>query len=337
MRTTPMLFLASKRSLRIRGNNAMAKWTREKIIREILRREAEGLPLALGGSRDGIESKMYQAGSRIFGSWGNAITAAGIAPERGKSHDSWPPSKILAKIRSLARRRHPPRPGELKRRYSYLMDAARRHFGSWTKAIVAAGVDPEKLRRVKPWTKERIIEAILTRALHSEPLGSTTVRPRSLAEAGARVFGSWKAAMEEAGIDPEVARRESEMSNQRSPRRPSRSHRRAAANRQAIPCESPSNAKQGGPAGGPARRRRAPGKRWSEQEIVEAIRARRAEGKRMNSGAVGEEDDPLYRAAMRRYGSWQNALLVAEVKACECRQYLGSGDVPGNDVLRSDS
>lgn len=315
----------------------MAKWTREKIIREILRREAEGLPLALGGSRDGIESKMYQAGSRIFGSWGNAITAAGIAPEKGKSHDSWPPSKILAKIRSLARRRHPPRPGELKCRYSYLMDAARRHFGSWTKAIVVAGVDPEKLRRVKPWTKERIIEAILTRALHSEPLGSTTVQPRSLAEAAARVFGSWRAAMEEAGIDPEVVHRESEMSNRRSPRRRKGSHRRVVTDGQAIPCESPSSATEAGPLLGPVRRRRAPGKRWSEQEIVKAIRARRAEGKRMNPGAVGEEDDPLYRAAMRRYGSWQNALLVAELMACECRQSSGSAPVSGNDTLRSES
>jgi hypothetical protein len=180
----------------------MAKWSRERIIREILRREAAGLPLSLGGSKDGVDSKLYKAGSRVFGSWGNAVKAAGIAPERAKVHDQWSPSRILTKIRSLARRQQPLRPGELKRRHDHLMQAARRLFGSWSKAVVAAGVDPEKLKRVAPWTKERIIEAILTRALHGKRLNSHAVQPKSLVEAGARVFGSWGSALAAAGIDP---------------------------------------------------------------------------------------------------------------------------------------
>ena len=57
----------------------MAKCTRERIIREILRREASGLPLDLGGA-DPVRSSLYQAASRVFGSWGNAVKEAGIAP-----------------------------------------------------------------------------------------------------------------------------------------------------------------------------------------------------------------------------------------------------------------
>jgi len=38
-----------------------------------------GLPLTPG--RSSIEQAIYQAGSRIFGSWRNAVIAAGVAPD----------------------------------------------------------------------------------------------------------------------------------------------------------------------------------------------------------------------------------------------------------------
>jgi hypothetical protein len=74
--------------------------------------------------------------------------------------------------------------------------------------VVAAGVDPQKLKRVGPWTKDRIVEAILKRALHGQPLNSHAVRPKSLVEAGARAFGSWGSALEAAGIKPTRRRTE---------------------------------------------------------------------------------------------------------------------------------
>src|SRR5687767_8013571 len=77
----------------------------------------------------------------------------------------------LAVIRSLARRPRPLSAAEVRRRHGNLVAAARRRFGSWSKAVVAAGVDPVKLRRAPPWTPERIVEAILKRALCGQPLG----------------------------------------------------------------------------------------------------------------------------------------------------------------------
>jgi len=194
----------------------MAKWTREKIIREILRRESAGQPLDVGG-RDPVEYSLYNAAARVFGSWRNAVMAAGISPDKARVRDPWPPPRILASIRSLARRKRPLRPTELKRRYYSLLAAARRCFGSWPKAVVAAGVDPQKLKRVGPWTKDRIVEAILKRALHSQPLNSHAVRPKSLVEAGARAFGSWGAALEAAGIKPNLhGRRRAEITTSAS-------------------------------------------------------------------------------------------------------------------------
>jgi len=179
----------------------VAKWTREKIVREILRRESEGMALDLGGD-DPVGSSLYQAASRVFGSWRNAVVAAGISPDKARAHDSWPPARVLSGIRSLARRKRPLRPTELKRRYRALLNAARRCFGSWPKAVVAAGIDPAKLRPAASWTKERIIEAILKRALLDEPLNSHAVEPKSLVNAGTSAFGSWGLALTAAGINP---------------------------------------------------------------------------------------------------------------------------------------
>ena len=58
----------------------MAKWTRENIIREILRREAANLPLHLRHDLQGIDPRLYRAAARIFGGWRNALMAAGVAP-----------------------------------------------------------------------------------------------------------------------------------------------------------------------------------------------------------------------------------------------------------------
>lgn len=263
----------------MRRDSGMAKWTREQIVREILRREAAGLPLNLAGEQ-GVDSSLYRAGSRFFGTWRNAVMAAGIPPERAKVRDEWPPSRVVAAIRSLSRRRHPPNPTELQRRYSQLVRAAQRHFGSWTKAAVAAGVDPAKLKRTPLWTKDRIIEAILMRALNNEPLGSRTVRPRSLADAGARVFGSWRASLAAAGVD---------------------------LKRQAMTTSD----SVGGAPVQPVSVGRQLGHRWSEQRVLQAILARLREHRKIDATSVHEDDSCLYWAAKGWYGSWRKALLAA--------------------------
>ena len=78
---------------------------------------------------------------------------------------------------------------------------ARRCFGSWTKAVIAAGINPERLQRVPAWTKERVLESILLRALNNQPMGSRTVKPRNLADAGAKYFGTWRSALAAAGVE----------------------------------------------------------------------------------------------------------------------------------------
>lgn len=257
----------------------MVKWTRDQIIREILRREASGLPLNLGGDQP-VGQALYQAGSRVFGSWRNAVMAAGIPPEQARANDNWRPCRILAAIRSLSRRRRALRPAELDRRYAHLVNAARRHFGSWAMAAVAAGVDPAKLQRTPSWTRERIIEAILKRALNNEPLRSRAVRPRSLADAGTRVFGSWRSALSAAGID-------------------------LTQQTVASPDVADNTQMQPAPARGGLRRSDL------RRQVLQAIQARLRQRRMLNATSVLEDDSHLYWVAKGCYGSWRRALLAA--------------------------
>ena len=244
----------------------MAKWTREIIIRDILRRESAGMAL-IPSAYQGVDQALYQAGVWIFGSWRNAVIAAGIAPDRAQAHENWAPGKILSTIRLLSRRRRPLRAGELHERYGLLIAAARRCFGSWSKAVIAAGVDPLKLRRVTPWSRERIIEAILMRALNSEPLGRQSTRPRSLADAGARFFGDWGSALLAAGIDPvRYVSHSSSSSNSSSTGLDGKSRKPGTG--RPTPCSSK-------PAAG-----------WSKQAVTQAVLQRLNERYAMNAKAV---------------------------------------------------
>jgi hypothetical protein len=276
------------------------RWTRERIIRDILEREAQGRALTAGGK--GIDHQLYSAARRIFGSWRNAILAAGIPPERVLTWERWSPAKILAQIRLISRRRRPLSTDQVERRYHNLVSAARRHFGSWTKAVLAAGVDPTKLQRVVPWTRERVIEAILMRALRNEPLVARLVEPRSLVEAGQRFLGSWPAAVVAAGLDPAVT--------DMPPRR---------SKRPRVPQEPG------------VRRRRASvehGPPWTKDRIVQAIRARLIDGRPINAWAVSRDHAGLYGAAKRHLHSWDEALRAAGVDPGEHRRRRTDGPPP---------
>jgi len=270
------------------------RWNRQAIIQEIVRREAEGLSLSTS-RRNGVDASLYQAARRIYGSWQEALLAAGIAPERAMPSEKWPPQKILNTIRHLAKCKRPVNIAKISKRYCGLVPAARRVFGSWPKALAAAGVDPVKFCCSAPWSRERVVEAILTRVLRNEPLGSRTTEPRALVDAAQKIFGTWAAAKKAAGVGS--------CSTEANP-----------SSNQAGPCGAQV---EGTPTGGhrpgeiqlpvPLHR---PGERWTTEMIEASVLARLERGQRLNASAVHDEDKALYRAATRRFGNWTNVLIA---------------------------
>jgi hypothetical protein len=258
------------------------KWTRESIIRHLLEREAQGLPVKVGGN--GVGMSLYQAAKRNFGSWRNALQAAGITPQRVPAWERWSPARILVMIRNLARRDRPLTTQQMERRYHNLVSAARRHFGSWNKAALAAGVEPSRLQRVATWSPERVIETILTRALRNESLVARLIEPRSLVAAGQRFFGGWPEAVAAAGLDPVVTVLPPRRNKQVGPRRTRASCRKPIVTRP---------------------------KPWNRERVIAAMLARLQEKKPMNSYAIECEDYSLFRAIRRYLKNWHEAMRAA--------------------------
>lgn len=273
----------------------MTKWSRENILRELLRRDDANLPLTSAGKEGGVDHALYQAASRVFGSWKNAVLAAGLPASRSRTNTGWTPGKIIRLIRSIARRKRPLTAQEIEQRHGRITPVARRYFGSWSKAILAAGVDPLSMRREPLWTADRILETILTRALRNESLRRRDIQPRSLAEAATRTFGSWIAALSAAGIDPNTIVTKT---------KPLRRTAAGAPKKKPRGCTTYQHSN-------PATERQA----WCDRRILDEIDARVKAGLPLNAFAVHQDRPDLYSAARRRYRNWHATLLVAGLDA----------------------
>lgn len=192
------------------------KWTREKIL-EIIRGLAEsGHSLStrhmaeLGYS--GMVTTSYKP--EFFGGWRQAIMAAGYDPKVVcKRKRKWTKETILQRIRELYEAGEDLSHSAAKRNHQYLVVVAinKNFFGSWRKAIEAAGLDYEKISKHEYWSKERICQRIRELYEQGEPLSHEEAKRHHGALVSAasspRYFGSWGAAIRAAGLDYDKIRK----------------------------------------------------------------------------------------------------------------------------------
>ena len=192
---------------------------RDAVVEAIRQRVASDLPLnglavAKGEHKD---SMLYIYGQEYFGGWDTALEAAGISPEevRYKYQRRYPDAASV--VAGIQRRNAVGLPiigtGIVRGKLSEvgLYQRGKEYFGSWNKAVEAAGFDYSRLitesRRTYPW-KETVIKEIHRRqeaglTLSSTPLmkGEPGEKDRALLHSGTELFGTWRAAIEAAGLD----------------------------------------------------------------------------------------------------------------------------------------
>jgi hypothetical protein len=159
------------------------------------------------------DSGLCRAACLTFGSWCNALVAAGINPESFCRDPQWDRSKIIEAI--LLRAFRGDALGSTTVRPHTLKRAAAREFGSWPAALVAAGLEPAKYigQRVvlqgygkkSDWGKDRVRKAILQRHALGLPIyGNSVLRDDPmLFAAGRSLFKRWSGALAYAGFDPQ--------------------------------------------------------------------------------------------------------------------------------------
>ncbi len=104
------------------------------------------------------DNQLYIKGKRFFGSWGKALEAAGVDPEKIRRglppRPRYPSPESLSKEIQRRQREHLPlySQGVAKGPHAdvALLRHACRAFGSWDRALDAAGLDATKIRRRRP-------------------------------------------------------------------------------------------------------------------------------------------------------------------------------------------
>ncbi len=181
-------------------------WTPESVIEAIRRLDRQGTPLHFGSILR-LPGGLSQAGVKHFGSWDEALRAAGYEPDRiRRNRRPITREELLNLIRTRAALNLPIKSYNV--RPHGAKNAANRLFGSWRAALRAAGVPDPYGRRWPQWTQVSVVEAILIRQHKGQSLRWTDVArdaPR-LAHAAWNCFGSWFGAIEAAGIDSATVR-----------------------------------------------------------------------------------------------------------------------------------
>jgi hypothetical protein len=164
-----------------------ASWTRQTVIEAIQTRNRQGQRVGTTSRDDRL---LRRAAHRCFGSWREAVLATGLEPAPRRQ---WNKPLLIQEIRQWYRRDPPP--GRVWQENRALYAAASRYFGSWDKALRAAGI--ENRRRI--WSADLVL--IELRSKYPRMNAGISIEDKGLAIAAKKYFGSCRNAVLAAGFE----------------------------------------------------------------------------------------------------------------------------------------
>ena len=184
------------------------RWSKEQICEELRELRAKRLFSDVRMLSQKYPS-LFWACCRHFGGGLAALEAAGIDYEEllGEHPRRWTKKRIIGEIQrrnsegktvclAVILRKEP-----ALKRFCY---AALHHFGRWTEALKAAGLRLDSVRdNQRKWPVARVIQEIRRRHVERKLLNTDHMLREDLAlhAAGRRHFGTWRKAVEKAGIN----------------------------------------------------------------------------------------------------------------------------------------
>lgn len=249
--------------------------------------------------------------------------------ELGITNRKWTADAVREEIKDLHKRRQPLFSHHMRQHHQTLLAAAIRYFGSWQKAVEAAGLKYDGLRRYRRWTKEVIISEIQN--LHEKGI-DLSFRSMMLSEHNTLVyaairpnhFTSWKKALEAANLPAD------EIYRYRSWDEPTILSEIRRLHTEGADLSSKAMDQSSNPLVATARRRFGNWanavtqagidyakvrlrRRWTKEEIAEGIRALKANGSNLLSSEVRKIQPALFAAACKPhfFGSWSSAVRTS--------------------------
>jgi len=192
-------------------DNRNRSWTQEMVLEEIKNWKAAAKPLYSHHMRQNFQ-ELLAAGIRYFGSWRQAVEAAGIPYDEVRKYRAWSKDRIVQTVQKLhAEGADLSFRGMMLSKYAPMVYAAIRpnHFGSWKHALTAAGLAAEEIYRYKSWEDDNILVEIQKLNEQGADLSSKKMdeTANSLIATARRRFGSWGEAVKRAGLDYDQIRR----------------------------------------------------------------------------------------------------------------------------------
>lgn len=133
-----------------RWTKRVPRWTHDRVIQTIQAIYARGGAVNHAAVR---RNSVSRAGVALFGSWDNALRAAGLDPATVRRwHKPWTPDTLLQEIRRKAQVGEPLNAKDVSPKG--LRKRARAFFGSWDATLAAAGLDPATIRKNR-WRRDR--------------------------------------------------------------------------------------------------------------------------------------------------------------------------------------
>ncbi|MHB1460245.1 MAG: homing endonuclease associated repeat-containing protein [Armatimonadota bacterium] len=132
-------------------------WSRERIIARIRELHDKGEDLSWGNISVNVDPQLAAASTKPkhFGSWREAVEAAGIDYDSVRRYTEWSEELIITRLKRLHADGHPLNARAIELLDMPLVTAARRRFESWEKALYAAGIDGKRYILRRPSRRRR--------------------------------------------------------------------------------------------------------------------------------------------------------------------------------------
>jgi hypothetical protein len=308
-------------------------FTRDQVLQYIRELARDGCPLA----RTSVSTGLADAGIRIFGTWDDALRAAGEDPLDHRMLGGWTREAILERIRVVARDA-PMTDGRAFAEHQRLYNLAMGEFGAWSRAIEAAGLDPADHVDARFWTVDKAAAWVRERHAASDSF-RTRDTPGGLMSFVARETGqTWVEFVESLGIAyPTYSRREPWTDAEVLTKIRARRRRGAPLNSGAVTSDGDAAlARQASERFGswdaalkaagvdPARvRLKRP---WTREDVLDAIRGRQGRGLSLRRKDVLADDGRIVVAAEKLFPKplpWVRALRAAGLDRETSRDSVG--------------
>ena len=183
---------------------------REDVIRQIVKRECQ---------KQGLTEKtvlqedktLHGSACEHFGTWDTALQYAGVEANRLTAVRVYGRNEVIRQIHKLCVGGYSVEGPRVMQRDRRLYRAAIEHFGRWTDALEATGIDPANVcptPKTRPPDKQKMIEDLRQR--HESGLtliwSEVCLENRVGAARIKHAFGSWGKALAAAGLSPALYR-----------------------------------------------------------------------------------------------------------------------------------